>query len=306
MAIPKFDEFFSPILQYLKEKNTPISKKELSEFSISHFKVTQEEQEEVISSGSSRFIGNMGWAIVYLNKAELIEYVKRGVYQITDLGSEYLISTPQFGIAQLKENPMLKEWLIKSNINSGRKNKNNEQLEDMEQENNSNVILATADYYESVEFDILDRLKNLGTHTVDKGTQFEDICLDLLETMGYGNKERTGGSGDRGIDGFLTTDKFGFERIGVQCKCYTDGKINDDQITKFAHGLKNVNGLNKGIFITTTDYTPSAKKVVEELKDIKIILINGVKLAQFMREYQIGVEVIETNFVYDIVIGEDN
>ena len=157
-----------------------------------------------------------------------------------------------------------------------------------------------------MEFDILDRLKNLGTHTVDKGTQFEDICLDLLEKMGYGNKERTGGAGDRGIDGFLTTDKFGFERIGVQCKCYADGKINDDQITKFAHGLKNVNGLNKGIFITTTDYMPSAKKVVEELKDIKIILINGVKLAQFMREYKIGVEVIETNFVYDIIIGEDD
>ena len=306
MAIPKFDEFFSPILQYLKEKNTPISKKELADFSISHFKVTQEEQEDVISNGSSKFMGNMGWAIVYLKKAELIEYVKRGVYQISDLGSEYLISTPQFRLGELKQIPVLQEWIEKSNINSGRKNKNNEQLEDIEQENNSNVILATADYYESVEFDILDRLKNLGTHTVDKGTQFEDICLDLLETMGYGNKERTGGSGDRGIDGFLTTDKFGFERIGVQCKCYTDGKINDDQITKFAHGLKNVNGLNKGIFITTTDYTPSAKKVVEELKDIKIILINGVKLAQFMREYKIGVEVIETNFVYDIVIGEDN
>ena len=306
MAIPKFDEFFSPILQYLKEKNTPISKKELSEFSISYFQPTQEDLEDVLSNGSSKFMGNMGWAIVYLKKAELIEYVKRGVYQISDLGSEYLISTPQFRLGELKQIPVLQEWIEKSNINSGRKNKNNEQLEDIEQENNSNVILATADYYESVEFDILDRLKNLGTHTVDKGTQFEDICLDLLETMGYGNKERTGGSGDRGIDGFLTTDKFGFERIGVQCKCYTDGKINDDQITKFAHGLKNVNGLNKGIFITTTDYTPSAKKVVEELKDIKIILINGVKLAQFMREYQIGVEVIETNYVYDIVIGEDN
>ena len=306
MAIPKFDDFFSPILQYLKEKNTPISKKELADFSISHFKPTQEELEDVLSNGSSKFMGNMGWAIVYLNKAELIEYVKRGVYQITDLGSEYLISTPQFRLGELKQIPVLQEWIEKSNLNSGRKNKNNKQLEDIEKENTSNVILATADYYESVEFDILDRLKNLGTHTVDKGTQFEDICLDLLEKMGYGNKERTGGAGDRGIDGFLTTDKFGFERIGVQCKCYADGKINDDQITKFAHGLKNVNGLNKGIFITTTDYMPSAKKVVEELKDIKIILINGVKLAQFMREYKIGVEVIETNFVYDIIIGEDD
>ena len=116
MAIPKFDEFFSPILQYLKEKNTPISKKELSEFSISYFQPTQEDLEDVLSNGSSKFMGNMGWAIVYLKKAELIEYVKRGVYQISDLGSEYLISTPQFRLGELKQIPVLQEWIEKSNI----------------------------------------------------------------------------------------------------------------------------------------------------------------------------------------------
>ena len=121
--------------------------------------------------------------------------------------------------------------------------------------------------------------------------------------MGYGKKYRTGGSGDRGIDGTLTMNKFGFDIIGVQCKCYKENnKVNDTEITKFAHGLKNVNGINRGIFITTSDYTPQAKKVVEELKDLKIILINGYRLAKYMREYEIGVKVLETRNIYDVII----
>ena len=89
----------------------------------------------------------------------------------------------------------------------------------------------------------------------------------------------------------------------VQCKCYKENnKVNDTEITKFAHGLKNVNGISRGIFITTSDYTPQAKKVVEELKDIKIILINGYKLAKYMREYEVGVKVLETRNIYDIII----
>ena len=303
MALLKYRDYDPYVLKFLNEQIEPVHKKCIWEGVAKLTNTSQEDLQIIktgIRNGYSKFYDKVDWSLTYLKQAELIENVDRAIYQITDSGKLFLAKNPEFTFKIVKE-----ETPFLANRKSSSVKKEND-VESVEDNNNQDVEQSVGDYYESVEFDILDRLKNLGTHTVDKGTQFEDICLDLLETMGYGNKERTGGSGDRGIDGFLTTDKFGFERIGVQCKCYTDGKINDDQITKFAHGLKNVNGLNKGIFITTTDYTPSAKKVVEELKDIKIILINGVKLAQFMREYKIGVEVIETNFVYDIVIGEDN
>ena len=303
MALLKYRDYDPYVLKFLNEQIEPVHKKCIWEGVAKLTNTSQEDLQIIktgIRNGYSKFYDKVDWSLTYLKQAELIENVDRAIYQITDSGKLFLAKNPEFTFKIVKE-----ETPFLANRKSSSVKKEND-VESVEDNNNQDVELSVVNYYESVEFDILDRLKNLGTHTVDKGTQFEDICLDLLETMGYGNKERTGGSGDRGIDGFLTTDKFGFERIGVQCKCYTDGKINDDQITKFAHGLKNVNGLNKGIFITTTDYTPSAKKVVEELKDIKIILINGVKLAQFMREYKIGVEVIETNFVYDIVIGEDN
>ena len=182
-------------------------------------------------------------------------------------------------------------------------NSDDDDIEEIEDENRNEIEKSIEEYYESVEKDILDRLQSMGDNNVDKGTKFENICLELLEKMGYGKKYRTGGSGDRGIDGTLTMDKFGFDMIGIQCKCYRENnKVNDTEITKFAHGLKNVNGINRGIFITTSDYTPQAKKVVEELKDIKIILINGYRLAKYMREYEVGVKVLETRNIYDVII----
>ncbi|MGL4394086.1 MAG: restriction endonuclease [Brevinema sp.] len=303
MAVPKSRDFLVPILNYLNEKDVPLSKKELNDFAFDYFKPSEEDLEfKHPSKEQPYFFYRIDWARTHLKKAELIEYVKKGVYQITDFGKEFLQEYPEFNEVTLKEQiPAYKAWL-----ESSKKSTQNHSEETdnsvLEEENNGTMILEVEEYHESVEADILDRLKNMGTHTVDKGTRFEEICLELLVKMGYGNAERTGGSGDRGIDGFLTTDHFGFDRIGIQCKCFSDGKITDDQITKFAHGLKNVNGLNKGIFITTTDFMPSAKKVVEELKDIKIILINGSQLAKYMMKYQVGVEVSQTNYVYDILI----
>ena len=60
--------------------------------------------------------------------------------------------------------------------------------------------------------------------------------------------------------------------------------------------------MNRGIFITTTDFTKQAKDVVSENKDVKIILIHGYKLAKLMREHQIGVEVMEINYIYNFLI----
>ena len=243
----------------------------------------------------SKFSDRVDWSLTYLKKAQLIENIERGVYQITDFGKKFYEENPNFDFKTLKEKTPYLE--------NAKNNSDDDDIEEIEDENRNEIEKSIEEYYESVEKDILDRLQLMGESNVDKGTRFENICLELLEKMGYGRKYRTGGSGDRGIDGTLTMDKFGFDMIGIQCKCYKENnKVNDTEITKFAHGLKNVNGINRGIFITTSDYTPQAKKVVEELKDIKIILINGYRLAKYMREYEVGVKVLETRNIYDITI----
>jgi restriction system protein len=52
---------------------------------------------------------------------------------------------------------------------------------------------------------------------------FEDLVLDVLHAMGYGEENddarlRVGGSGDAGIDGVIREDRLGLDVIYVQAK----------------------------------------------------------------------------------------
>ena len=295
MALLKYRDYDKYVLKYLYDIKESVHKSKIYDKIKEYTNPSEEDLKLVKENKYSKFSDRVDWSLVYLKKAQLIENIERGVYQITDFGKKFYEENPNFDFKTLKEKTPYLE--------NSKNNSDDDDIEEIEDENRNEIEKSIEEYYESVEKDILDRLQSMGDNNVDKGTKFENICLELLEKMGYGKKYRTGGSGDRGIDGTLTMDKFGFDMIGIQCKCYKENnKVNDTEITKFAHGLKNVNGINRGIFITTSDYTPQAKKVVEELKDIKIILINGYRLAKYMREYEVGVKVLETRNIYDIII----
>ncbi|MEI0509842.1 restriction endonuclease [Brachyspira intermedia] len=295
MALLKYRDYDKYVLKYLYDIKESVHKSKIYDKIKEYTNPSEEDLKLVKENKYSKFSDRVDWSLVYLKKAQLIENIERGVYQITDFGKKFYEENPNFDFKTLKEKTPYLE--------NSKNNSDDDDIEEIEDENRNEIEKSIEEYYESVEKDILDRLQSMGDNNVDKGTKFENICLELLEKMGYGKKYRTGGSGDRGIDGTLTMDKFGFDMIGIQCKCYRENnKVNDTEITKFAHGLKNVNGINRGIFITTSDYTPQAKKVVEELKDIKIILINGYRLAKYMREYEVGVKVLETRNIYDVII----
>ncbi|OEJ13532.1 restriction endonuclease [Brachyspira hampsonii] len=298
MALLKYRDYDKYVLKFFYDINKPAHRKDTYSKLKEYTNTSDEDFNLITKNGYNKFNSRIHWSLVVLKKAQLIENIDKGVYQITDFGKKFYEENPNFDFKTLKEKT---PYLENSKSNS---DDDIEEIEEAEEDENRNEIeKSIEEYYESVEKDILDRLQYMGESSVDKGTKFENICLELLEKMGYGKKYRTGGSGDRGIDGTLTMDKFGFDMIGVQCKCYKENnKVNDTEITKFAHGLKNVNGINRGIFITASDYTPQAKKVVEELKDVKIILINGYRLAKYMREYEVGVKVLETRNIYDVII----
>ncbi|KLI31040.1 restriction endonuclease [Brachyspira hyodysenteriae] len=295
MALLKYRDYDKYVLKFFYEINEAVHRSKIYEKIKEYTNPSEEDLKLIKGNGYSKFNDRVDWSLTYLKKAQLIENIERGVYQITDFGKKFYEENPNFDFKTLKEKTPYLE--------NSKNNLDDDDIEEIEDENRNEIEKSIEEYYESVEKDILDRLQSMGDNNVYKGTKFENICLELLEKMGYGKKYRTGGSGDRGIDGTLTMDKFGFDMIGIQCKCYKENnKVNDTEITKFAHGLKNVNGINRGIFITTSDYTPQAKKVVEELKDIKIILINGYRLAKYMREYEVGVKVLETRNIYDVII----
>lgn len=122
---------------------------------------------------------------------------------------------------------------------------------------------------------------------------FEQAVVDLLLAMGYGGAEQRGKalgkSGDGGVDGVIDEDVLGLDRIYIQAKRYAEGNnIPADRIQAFVGALHG-RAATKGVFITTSKFTPAAVKYVQGLPT-NVRLIDGEQLVQLMIRYQVGVQ----------------
>ena len=123
-------------------------------------------------------------------------------------------------------------------------------------------------------------------------TEFEHLTLRLFEKMGYGRGKVTGGSGDGGVDVIIKRDPLGLEQVHIQAKRWQK-EVGEPAIRDFWTSLQ-AKGASKGIFATTSWFS---KPAIETAKGISssggqtIILVNGVRLAELLIEYEVHVTV---------------
>jgi len=103
---------------------------------------------------------------------------------------------------------------------------------------------------------------------------FESIVLKAFSRQGY-KVTQTPLSGDGGVDGFIEKNN---EKIAVQCKKYTN-IIGVQDLTAFYGAMLHFR-CNKGIFVTTSDYSTSAKNFVKGKKIRLFNKIDTLKLLQ--------------------------
>ena len=124
---------------------------------------------------------------------------------------------------------------------------------------------------------------------------FEELVIDLLVAMGYGGSredaQTVGRSRDGGIDGIINEDRLGLDAIYVQAKRWDEGNVGEPDVARFAGALAR-KGANKGVFITTSDFTRDAKAY--DAAGFKIILIDGKQLTEYMIDHDIGVSTTKT------------
>lgn len=118
--------------------------------------------------------------------------------------------------------------------------------------------------------------------------------------MGYGGEIKqadvvTSYTNDGGIDGVIKEDVLGFGRIHIQAKRYAQGNsVGRQEIQSFVGALA-VAQSNKGVFITTSSFSKGAVQYAEGLNGTTtLILIDGEKLAEYLYEYGVGVQVEHT------------
>jgi restriction system protein len=112
--------------------------------------------------------------------------------------------------------------------------------------------------------------------TMLRPSEFEDIVLHAFSADGWRVIPSTRGS-DQGIDGWVTCVR---TRGAIQCKHYSGRLVGQPAIRDF-FGAVSANRLDKGFFVTSSDFTKQARLWVQGLKPV-IDLINGDELVAIL------------------------
>lgn len=290
--VPKFDSFFTPYLKCLSDGNIH-NNKELVEFAVNYFNLTEEDTQERIANQSQTQVYNrVLWAGTYLRKAGLAEKALNGQYKITEEGRKRL-KAGEVTLRTLAEYPSFVEFY-------GRKPKSNSKYQKAEivtDDTEKTPIEILEEAYTQLNnqlaSEVLASLKDVSPQ------KFEQIVVDVLVAMGYGGSLEDAGTvtayvKDDGIDGVIKEDKLGLDKIYVQAKRWSNC-VGQPEIQKFVGALVG-QGAKKGVFITTSYFSKEARQF-QPKGDVKVVLIDGQELANYMIECNVGVSLKQSYLI---------
>lgn len=292
MAVPKYNEFFSPVLRALE--NGQIKRAlEIRKYALNYLNVSEEDRKQMLPSNTQRLVDNRAtWAITYLCKANLIERVAKGKYKITNTGIQVLHEKKDHvELKDLYQFDSFRQFINTDTLSEEKKDLSQPSvLEDLQEGTPQDNLNASMEQINK------ELSANLLSEIMERSPAFfEKMVVQLLLKMGYGSALEdgfvTGCSGDEGIDGIIREDKLGFSSIYIQAKRWAEDKaIGRPEIQKFVGALAG-QGAQKGLFITTGTFTKEARSYVEKQLSTKIVLVDGEKLTKLMIEYNLGVSV---------------
>lgn len=293
MTMPTYKDIMLPFLQHLADGKVH-SLKELHQVLADEMQLDEEERIRQLPSGLQYvFYNRVGWARTYLKKALLIEAIAVGQFRITERGRTLLLQKPtRIDNHILNQYPEYREFK-----QMDRPKGDPARLVYESNDNDKTPLEMLHNYYQELRNALADELLQ---QIADQSPKFfECLVLDLLLKMGYGGSREdaaqvVGKSGDEGIDGIIKEDRLGLDVIYVQAKRWKPS-VGSPEIQGFIGALQ-LKGAHKSIFITTSNFTAVARDVANRIGN-RIVLIDGLQLAQLMIDYGVGVA---TETIYEI------
>ena len=269
--IPTYDAFMNPVVQALRALGGSGNIEEINN-KVAEIINLSDEQLEILhapdKSAQTEVEYRLAWARTYLKKYGILENSRRGVWALTSEGRTIDKVDPK------KVNQYVREQLRQSSKTS------------IEEESDETVS------QDSWRDELLQTLLQL------EPDAFERLIQRILRESGFIQVEVTGKTGDGGIDGK------GIMRLGgllsfhviFQCKRYK-GSVSANQIRDFRGAM--VGRADKGMLITTGNFTKEAVREATRDGAPAIDLIDGDHLIEILKDLSLGVktEIVEVEKV---------
>lgn len=286
MEQPKWQEYMLPVMEYLKDGSSR-TRWEIIDTVAASTKLTAELMAERNPTGDPKYANRIGWAITYLKQSGLVDSPSRKNFQISKEGKKLMDSNPK-SLTQndLKKYPKYQEFMKRT-----RKKEDETTMTESSSTPEELFDSAVQDIKDSVCEELLEKVRNVRPDT------FESLVIELIKKMGYGDENdpmsgiRTGGAGDGGIDGVVKKDVLGLDIVYIQAKRYKSSNSVDAHAVRDFIGALAIHGATKGIFITSSSFTPQAEQHAKAAgaRGYIVVLIDGKKLAELMYEHGVGV-----------------
>ena len=295
--IPDFQTLMRPVLEHLSDGQTRRSR-DIKDAMADQFGLSEAERAEMLPSGRQRTMDNrVAWALTYLSQAGLVERPSRGHVVINAEGQAALkANLTRIDMKVLESYPSYLEFRDRTREASSKEQAPGESL----------ILPSVEEHPTATPSDLLEQARSTNRAAVEgdvlkaalalSPTAFEDLVIHLLGAMGYGRGdgrmgqlERTSSSGDAGVDGIISQDPLGLDRIYVQAKRYAEDRpIDRPKIHEFAGALLGKQG-DRGVYITTSRFTEGARLEADRI-NARIELIDGRRLAQLLVTHGVGVQ----------------
>lgn len=295
MAVPKHSDIFRIVLEALSDGKTHYYN-DCVLYVIQKLNLSDEDCQQTIPNSSKSLLKDrVQWALTYVRQAGLIQSEERGYNRLTSEGVRVLSDS----CIELNKDYLMQYESFRNFVSKGKKKKGKIKenclqsfSDDNEGTPKERMDAAFNELNRALETEILDEI--IGKKDFKF---FERLVVDLVIAMGYGSDEENAGvvtqpTKDGGIDGEVSEDKFGFNKIYIQAKCWDKGNtVSCPEVQKFVGALAG-KGASKGLFITTSQYSSEAIRFAKEQHGAKVVLVDGPRLAKLMIEHQVGVSSI--------------
>ena len=231
-----------------------------------------------------RYRYRSGWGLSMLKSAGYLDSPVRGVWRITQRGRDLLALHPE-GFTEEIGRQIVQQSRNAGPSPGGIDDPTPQSLVSAAQQTpDERIETAIKEIHQQVARELLDKI------SAAPPTFFEQLVLELLHALGYGaseeDLERVGHAGDGGIDGVISLDRLGFERVYIQAKRW-QGSVGRPEVQAF-YGALAGRRARKGVFITTSSFTREARDFASQVAD-NIVLIDGPRLTSLMIEHGVGV-----------------
>ena len=279
VKVPTFDQMMNPLIQALKNLGGSGTIEEIDN-QVSEILDLTDEQLEVLhkpdTSSQTEIEYRLAWTRTYLKKYGILENSARGIWALTTEGRQVD-----------KVSPTAVKRFVRN--------------QDREKQ------IANDNKVSTEEAELTWKEELLATLIKMDPSAFERLTQRILRESGFIQVEVTGKSGDGGIDGK------GIMRLGgllsfhviFQCKKYKDS-VSASQVRDFRGAM--VGRADKGLLITTGNFTRAAEREATRDGAPAIDLIDGDMLTNLLKNLNLGIntkiiEVEQVEINHDWFLG---